>query len=179
MWTYNYTPSTELYHYGVKGMKWGVRREKKYAAERDSYRSAKKDLRKAAKEFRRSAYGFGISGIAKASKAEKKMNSAEIKALDAKAKYKSAKSKTAEKAEKAEFNTYRKAMQRSGLVDSAADRQSGGRSTRIYNHVKATKGKEYADKLQKRVQNVAVAQLVGAAVVTVGSAFASAYLETR
>lgn len=26
MWQYNYRYGGELYHYGVKGMKWGVRR---------------------------------------------------------------------------------------------------------------------------------------------------------
>lgn len=30
MWIYNYNCSNELYHYGVKGIKWGVRRYRNY-----------------------------------------------------------------------------------------------------------------------------------------------------
>ena len=30
MWKYNYTVSTELYHYGIKGMRWGYRKIRSY-----------------------------------------------------------------------------------------------------------------------------------------------------
>lgn len=162
----------ELYHYGVKGMKWGVRK-KTYETERNDYRQARKEYKTARKAFRRSAFGMGINAIAKAQKAGNNMLTAELKAIDAKAKYKAAKSKDASKAE---FKTYRKEMQKSGLVGSAADVNAGGRSTRMYDHLAETKGKAYADRVQKQVQNVAIAEFATAATVTAGALFVEAYL---
>lgn len=166
--------TTELYHYGVKGMRWGHR---KAQAERTAYKQAKRDFRDAVKNQRRnSGLGIGINGITKAEKAQRNVNNARVSMINAKAKYNAAKSKNSEKAE---FNTYRKAMQKTGLVGSYADQKSGGQSKKLYNSIKAQKGKEYADRVQKRVQNVAYAKLATAAAVTIGSSIVSAYLESR
>lgn len=165
----------ELYHYGVKGMKWGVRK-KTYETERNDYRQARKEYKTARKEYRRSVYGMGINAINRAKTAESKMQDAELRAIDAKAKYKAAKSKDSAKAE---FKTYRKEMQKSGLAGSAADSNKGGRSTRMYEHLTETKGKEYADRVQKKVQNVAITEFATAATVTAGTLFVEAYLLSR
>lgn len=174
---YHYEPGeSELYHYGVPGMKWGQRKAA-YASEKNAYRQAKKDYKAARKQLRRSGYtAIGIKGLGKYNDARKKVDAAELNMIDAKAKYKAAKSKNSAKAE---FNTYRKAMQKSGLVGSAADDMSGGRSTKMYDHLKATKGKAYADKVQKKVQNVAIGNLVGTVVVATGAAVVGGILESR
>lgn len=164
----------ELYHYGVPGMKWGQRKAS-YAAEKDVYKKSKKKLRAARRAYNNTS-GFGIKGIAKANAAEKKYQDAELNMINAKAKYKAAKSKNSAKAE---FKTYRKEMQKSGLAGSALDKQSDGRSTRLYENLKATKGKAYADKVQKKVQNIAVAKLAGAATAAVGLAVVSGILQAK
>lgn len=178
MSNYILTADGELYHYGVPGMKWGQRKAS-YASEQSAYKKARKDYRAARKNYRKETRGFrsmGIKGIARATAAEKKLDAADLKRIDAKAKLKGAKSKDSAKAE---FNTYRKEMQKSGLVGSAADAYSGGKSTNLYKHLKSTKGKAYADKVQKKVQNVAVKQLVGTAVVGVGLAVVGGILESH
>ncbi len=178
----------ELYHHGVKGMKWGQR--KKYQSSngglnslgkaRKSYEAAKTNQKQAKKTFRKNrGSGIGVEGIAKYQKAQTAYNKASMNTLSAKAKYNAAKTKTKTKADKAEFNTYRKAMQRTGLPGSVYDVQSGGQSTLIYNKVKAEKGKAYADKVSKKVQNRAYAQLAASTAVSVGSMAVATYLEYK
>ena len=177
---YQYDPAgeSELYHYGVPGMKWGQRKAA-YASEKNAYKKSVKAYKNARKDMRKAASGFGgfgIKGIANVAAKEKKVNKAELAMIDAKAKYKGAKSKDSKKAE---FNVYRKEMQKTGLVNSYADRSSGGRSGRIYDRIKETKGKAYADKVQKKVQNVGIAQFATAATVGVGLAVVNGILQAK
>ena len=178
MWQYNYGYPNELYHHGVLGMKWGHRKSPEVTSARNNYQRAKKAQRDVNRStFGRTAFGgVGVTGINNYNSAMKSRQKAEMNTLNAKAKYNAAKSKNSEKAE---FNTYRRAMQKSGLAGSAADTKHGGRSTAIYNELKVKKGKAYADRVQKKVQNVAVTELAASGVLALGSMAAQAYLMNK
>ena len=128
-------------------------------------------------------YHFGVPGMKwgkrKLNKAQSKINTASMDRISAKAKHNAARQKTPGKAAKAEFNTYRKEMQKTGIRGSALDVGSGSRSTNIYNHIKAQKGKAYADKIEKKVQNRAYTAMATSAAVAAGSMAVSAYLGSR
>lgn len=186
MWQYNYTPSSDdIMHYGVLGMRWG-HRKKYYTSSgslnslgkaRKNYENAKEKRKQLGKEnFKRNITSFGIKGIEKSQKSQSNYNKALANEVAAKAKYNSYKSK---KSEKAEFNTYRKAMQKNGLPGSAYDQSRGGQSTAIYNKIKAQKGKEYVDKVQKKVQNRLISQLATGAAVTIGAGIVAGYMTLR
>ena len=167
----------ELYHYGVKGMKWGHR---KAANERAAYKQARKDFRSASRATNRKAYtAWGRKGLKEYENLKNKRDTAELAMIDAKAKYNSAKASNAAKAQKAEFKTYQKEMRKSGLVGSAADTASDNRSTKLYNHMKATKGKKYADAVEKKVEKKVVSELVGTVAVTAGALALEAMLAKR
>ena len=181
MWSYNYTQqSDELYHYGIPGMKWGHRKTQVSSA-KTAYRSAKKDYKQSVKDYRRSV-GFrigGINSISRERKARSKMRDAEMKMIDKKAKYNASKAIDKEGAKKAEFKTYRKEMTKSGIVGSVADERTRGRSEFMYNHLKRQKGKEYADAVQKKVQDVSVKRFVAGAAIGIGTTAVAAYLKSK
>lgn len=174
---YYETEDNTLYHHGVKGMRWGHR---KPSAEKTAYKNAKKKWRKEARVYNRQAQtAYGIKRLNALNKQEKKVNDLELKTIHAKAAYKASKKDSKEKAAKAEMKSYVKEMGKSGLVGSAADKMSGGRSERLYNDIRVKKGKKYADAVMKKTQNRAIATIAGSAAVVVGANVVSAILANK
>lgn len=190
MWRYTHTD--ELYHYGVPGMKWGQRKNRSIVNARKAYKQARTEENKARfkRAFSASTYIAGGRNAEKAKKINRNIDrlaknreKAAFKAIDLQAKdaYNKKLSKTGDKAkaEKASIKVHSKAMQKSdhgqGLVGSIGDASTGGQNTRYYNHLKATKGKAYANKAEKKYSNKLVATLVGAAVVYTGATIYEMY----
>lgn len=168
-----------LCHYGVKGMKWGHRKQE-YRENRANAKAAYKGAKQKLKAARKMKSGrVGIKGLERRRARQEAINKASMNVLNKKAAYNASKKTSEKAAKKAEFNTYRKAMQTGGIRGSAADTSSGGLSTRIYDNVKTQKGKAYADKVEKSVRNHAIAGIAGSAAAMAGSLALQALLNKR
>ncbi len=156
----------ELYHFGVPGMKWGVRKKPDLKGD---YRKAKKDLKTARKNLSKGhPLGYwGTKGINEYESRLGKYRQAEYNVMSEKAKLK--------KSQRAKDRVYSKAF-KTGLPGSASDMQSNYRSKDMYNKLSKEKGKDYADKILKKRQNALVAELVGSAVVAAGSTALYGYM---
>lgn len=84
---YKIVYSDELYHHGVKGMKWGVRKDERVASAESRYQSAKSDAKQARKDAssfsRRHAISSRIDGTKNNQKAAELRKNAENKANEA------------------------------------------------------------------------------------------------
>lgn len=166
--------STELYHHGVKGMKWGVRKAK------DDYKNAKLRYRLAAKEsYRVQAGKRGFQGTEHANAANDKANKAYVNMVSAKAAYKSSKARNTARAEKAEFKTYAKEMGKIGMKGSLNDVTSGGRVTALSNSLATKKGKDYVAKVEKQVNNQIITDIAVSAAAAIGFSVVSAMLANQ
>lgn len=180
----------ELKHYGVLGMKWGHRKSSSVSSANKAYKSASKELREAKRKklFSASSYLAGSKNVklnkqmkAKIERLKKNKEKAAFKLIDAKAKYEYDKtySKTGNKAasEKASMKVHAKAFgkNKGGLPGSINDAETGGESTRYYNHMKVSKGKKYADAVEKKYRNKTFAAAGVATAISVGMMVSTIY----
>lgn len=184
-----YTFSDELAHHGIKGQRWGVRRyqnddgsltdagKRRYniSEAKDQYKQAKKDYRQTVKEARKSMLKSGfVAGREykrKEDAARASIDQAKLNAIDAKSNLVGAR-----RGEKAAMRVYARAMNKTGLSGSVSDNRSGGASTKLYDHLDANKGREYADRVEKKVRNRLITEASIAAAATVGAIALNAYI---
>lgn len=167
-----------LAHHGIKGQKWGQRRfqnedgsltpagERRYAIDsaKQEYKAAKKADRQGRLAGAFDLGGAGAQGLKDYHNREMQREKAHLNAVDAKAKLASAK-----RGEKGELNAYAKELRRNGLAYSAADRMSGGKSARLYEHLSKTKGADFADRVQKKAQTQILTTAAAGVAISIGA----------
>lgn len=176
-----------LAHHGIKGQKWGQRRfqnedgsltpagERRY-----NIQNAKQEYKQARSEDRQSRLagmfdnGVGAKGLKEFHNREMQRDKAHLNAVDAKAKLANAK-----RGEKGEVKAYAKELRKNGLAYSYADRVSGGKSAKLYEHLSKTKGADFADKVQKKAQTQILTTAAAGVAISIGMSIAANYMQRK
>lgn len=187
MWQYRHTD--ELYHYGIPGMKWGVRNSKAYKSAKATYKKARKaHFKSEVKRFGRDFVSNGLSvseynskSGAKFIKSQKVSNKTYANKVVAKANLKAiAKPKTNKLGyNKAEFKTYVKGLKRSGIPNSSDDIESLGKGTTLYNTIARKKGKRYANKVLDKTSDKKANALIIGGLATIGYYTVKSYINSK
>lgn len=179
--------NNELYHHGIKGQKWGIRRYQNAdgsytdaGRRRYDIKEAKANLKSAKKELRRASsaqvdgYIAGRDYKRRVDSKNRKVQAAQNKVYDAQAALGRVKG-----GEKGELRAYTKMMRKTGLSGSGYDNASGGKATKLYDHIATKKGKEYAARVESRAKKQLVATVAASAAVSIGASIAQAYIESN
>lgn len=182
-----------LEHYGVPGMKWGVRKDVdrvKVKKLKQKYKSDLKSDRQKLREFDNTSYSKlnvknkGYSSVRKdpeqaykyskyydklQKEREKLVSDSNKRRVDNKAKLKAEKAGSNKDARiKAEQKVYAKEMAKYGKMGSISDKDSGNRATKLYERLRKEKGKSYANAVAKRANSTVNrrAAIAGTALLT-------------
>ena len=178
---------SELYHHGVKGMKWGKRKAQARADYKHARRKALDDFYKKVDPLEENyewGHKDGHGGLSKEAraginKADKEYKSAVNKA---KADYKQAKANI--KADKKEFKSDVKALNKNRGSLLATPNKDGSvniqsMSELIKDGIKTRKGKEYLDQVVKKANRQQKVRAISAATIAIGSAALGMYLSGK
>lgn len=147
----------ELYHYGVVGMKWGVRRDKRVKDARKKYKEANKEYSKAYRKYTNTYFGKKRKDAA-----YDDMYSKAQKAEQAEKQYKKTKQKVQSELKGKQHEDYTKAHDKTN-VRNMSDAELKKRLNRLQmekqykklNPTEVDKGKEYINNVIKTAGSIA------------------------
>lgn len=174
--------SNELYHHGIKGQRWGVRRYQNAdgtltAAGRRRYevQEAKNEYKAAKSEYRQNAKTLSKSGLSKNpinnyKSAKEKYGESFANMVDAKAKYAASKYDSPSKKAKAEKRVYTQALFFAGQKWSTKDVSNYGAGGSLQDRLIRNKGQDYVKSCQKTINTTTISALAAGTAVAAGAA---------